>query len=188
MIQLEKQGTSISTLSVPQLLIATCKMNEGSFKEGVVLIYQHDKKGSLGLIINRPLEINLGTILNKLKIESNERSILDRNIFFGGPLDRNQGLILCLDTISDKNIAIEGRQQCLEDIAKGKGPKNFLIALGHAAWGPLQLEDEIEDGYWIQRPVDTSLLFETPIKDRWRIASNQLGFDMRAMTHFAGHG
>ncbi len=187
MIQLERPRTSISTLSAPKLLIATCKMDEGSFKEGVVLVYQHNKEGSLGLMINRPLEITLGSIFDQLNIQSNERSILDRSIFLGGPLDRNQGLILCVDSSSDKKFSIEGRQKCLEDIAKGKGPKNFLIALGHAAWGPLQLDKEIEQAYWIERPVDIPLLFEVPAKDRWKRASSQLGFDMRTMAHFSGH-
>ena len=165
---------------LPQLLIATCKMDQGPFKEGVVLLFKHDEKGGQGLMINRPLETNLGTILKQLNIKSHLSDVVDRTIFLGGPLDRGQGLILCLDSFSGENLAVEGQRACLEDIAKGRGPKDFLIALGHAAW--------IKDGYWIQRSVDTSLLFKTPVKDRWKTASQQLGFDMRTMTHFAGHG
>jgi putative transcriptional regulator len=189
MLQLELISNPIISMSMPQLLVATCKMDSQAFKEGVVLLYKHDVSGSQGLMINQPLEANLGTILDQLNIQSDLPGIVDKTIFLGGPLDRSQGLILSMDYQYDKNkIAINTKQQCLEDIAKGKGPKDFLIALGHAAWEPGQLEEEITDGYWIQRSVDPALIFETPAKDRWVAASSQIGFDMRRMTHFTGHG
>jgi putative transcriptional regulator len=187
MIQLESIQKSITTMKIPQLLIATCTMDQHSFKEAVILLYQHNHLGSRGLIINRPSDSNLGNIFKQLNIKTNLLNLKDTMIFLGGPVDRNQGLIVCLDSVDQNNLAFDSQHQCLEEIAKGTGPKNFLIALGHTAWAPGQLEDEIDQALWIQRPVDLTLLFDMPIKDRWRAAINQLGFDMRTMTHFPGH-
>jgi len=189
MLQLKPINSSMAAMSLPQLLVATCKMDSQTFKEGVVLLYKHDESGSQGLVINQPLEANLGTIFEQLNIESDVPSIADKTIFLGGPLKRSQGLILSLESDQNRNdIAINGKQQSLIDIAKGKGPKDFLVALGYAAWEPGQLADELAQGLWIQRAVDPALLFKTPAKDRWTAASSQIGFDMRRMTHFAGHG
>lgn len=189
MIQIQSPQTMIGNLKEPQLLIATYKMDDASFKKRVVLLFKHDHKGSQGLVINQPLEANLGSILEQLDIKTSLPTVLNKTIYLGGPLERGQGLILSFDTrAKNEQIAINGKQQCLEDIAKGKGPKEYLIALGHTAWYPGQLEEEIAEGLWLQCPIDRSLLFDIPAEDRWLVASTQMGVDMRTMTHFVGHG
>jgi putative transcriptional regulator len=188
MIQLESLSSPVVAMRVPQLLIATCKMDDSAFKKGVVLLYKHDASGSQGLVINQPLDANLGTVLEQLEIKTSLPTVLNKTLFLGGPVERSQGMILSMSADTDHNIDINGRQKGLEEIAKGCGPKDYLVALGYAAWEPDQLQEEINEGYWVQRPVDRSLLFDIPVQDRWMVASSQMGFDMRTMTNFAGHG
>lgn len=196
MVKINNVMNSIRPMPLPQLLIATHKLDDSAFAKHVILLHQHDDYGSEGVVINQPLEAEVGAVFEQLNIESNLNAIKQQKLYLGGPVERDQGLILSLEALQpqkdsaqspEKSIAIDSKQKVLEDIANGKGPKNFLIALGHTVWEGGQLEEELAKGFWIQRPVSSQLLFETPVKDRWLLASQQIGLDMGRMTHFVGH-
>ena len=76
----------------------------------------------------------------------------------------------------------------LEAIAAGKGPEQYLVALGYAGWGEGQLEQEILANAWLNTPYSKQVLFDTPIDLRWQAAAEQIGIDINQLTTPAGHG
>ena len=75
----------------------------------------------------------------------------------------------------------------LEAIADGSGPAEALIALGHAGWGPGQLEEEMADNSWLSTPVDADILFDLPFAARWQAAARRIGVDLSLISPDAGH-
>ncbi len=88
--------------------------------------------------------------------------------------------------INDK-LAVTASRDILYDIARGRGPRNFLLALGCASWAPGQIEQEMLDNSWLNCPADNRILFEIPFEDRWRSAIETLGFDANLISDEVGH-
>ena len=69
----------------------------------------------------------------------------------------------------------------LEAVAKGDGPKKFILTLGYAGWSAGQLEEEIALNGWMNVPVPrdqmAEIIFDTPASQRYQRAINLLGFD-----------
>lgn len=175
-------------------LIATPSLKDPNFSKSVILLYEHNDQGAMGLIINKPLHINLGSIFEHLEIESADDTIANHPILMGGPIGPEQGFVIHeeiakLDkTTIEHQIIISGSREILSDIAQGEGPKDFLVALGYASWGPGQLEKEIHNGDWLLTAINTELLFHTAAKRLWKaVAKDQLGIDITQMSQQTGH-
>jgi putative transcriptional regulator len=74
----------------------------------------------------------------------------------------------------------------LEDIAHGTGPRQSLLALGYAGWGPGQLEDEIRENGWLTSEASSEILFELPNDEKWSAALRTLGVDALTLSAAAG--
>ncbi|HYE08244.1 MAG TPA: YqgE/AlgH family protein [Planctomycetota bacterium] len=143
------------------LLVASANLTEPSFMRAVVYLLEHDEDGTLGFIINRPLDIPL----SELWSECPPGLITARIAAEGGPVEPNKGLLLhtCLDLPGVQamglGLAVGGD---LDALAKryleggdDSGPRLFL---GHSGWAPGQLQAEIEEGAWIVRPGKPELV------------------------------
>ena len=75
----------------------------------------------------------------------------------------------------------------LSAIAEGKGPVNFLVALGYTGWGKGQLEDEINRNSWLNIEADEELLFRTDLDLIWPRAMAKLGVDITMLSTMAGN-
>jgi len=75
----------------------------------------------------------------------------------------------------------------MQAIANNEGPKNHLIALGYAGWGPGQLEYEMSQNSWLSCPATEDILFNTPIEKRWKAAALLLGIDLQLLSNQTGH-
>jgi putative transcriptional regulator len=64
-------------------------------------------------------------------------------------------------------LAVTGSLTVLRDIARGKGPRKAIVALGYAGWGPGQLEEELEREDWVVIPADPGLVFDLPRGRVW---------------------
>ncbi len=177
-----------------QLLVAMPGIDDLRFNKTVIYIYEHSQEyGARGIVINKPaVKMSFSDILTQLKIE--ETSITNTpQILLGGPDEITHGFILHSDdyfrpetNYIQNNIALTSTQDILEDIAKGKGPEQKLIALGCASWIRGQLEDEIMSNVWLTAPADTNLLFQTPYLDRWQQAIRSLGVNHFYLTNISG--
>jgi putative transcriptional regulator len=75
----------------------------------------------------------------------------------------------------------------LEALANGAGPRRLLITLGYSGWSAGQLEEEIGRNGWLTVDADPSVIFDTPVAQRYDRALGLLGFDPRMLSLEAGH-
>jgi putative transcriptional regulator len=88
--------------------------------------------------------------------------------------------------ITDKLFLTTSRD-ILEDMARGAGPDNAIVALGCAGWGTGQLEHELTENDWLTAPADAQLLFSEPLESRWQAAAGRIGVDFAHLADYAGH-
>ena len=151
-------------------IVATNKSQDPRFKNTVIVMLDHDNKGALGVVINKPLgTFKIGSLLKNLNINDNSKKELynfEVPIYWGGPLDNNKILILHSNDYKNQNtknykdISVTNDYKALLDIARKKGPKNSLIILGISAWNIGQLEGEIDKGRWNLSEINENILFE----------------------------
>ncbi|MDT8386096.1 MAG: YqgE/AlgH family protein [Thiogranum sp.] len=177
-----------------QFLIAMPSLEDPNFFRSVTYICEHNDEGALGLVINRPLEIQLGEILQHINLEDATPEARQVPIHLGGPVQRERGFVLheplgdweATLRVTDR-IGITSSMDILAAIARNKGPQRNLIALGYAGWGAGQLEQELADNAWLSGPMDPEILFTLPNEQRWKAAAALLGVDMNLLTGGAGH-
>lgn len=159
-------------------------LSDQNFSKSVIYLYEHTSEGAMGLVINKPLHINLGSVLRHLKIKITEDIIETHPVLMGGPVGQEHGFVL---HESNNDIVISASKEMLRSIAIGKGPVNFLIALGYTGWGAGQLEQELNHNDWLIAPFDATILFNTPLEDRWRNAARLIGIDINNLSDQIGH-
>ena len=177
-----------------QLLIAMPGMTDPNFNETVTYICKHDENGAIGIIVNRPSDMSLGEVCRQLKFEVNLGDDDAQPIMNGGPVQPDRGFVLHLsgdgfDSTVDPEatIKVTVSQDILQAIARGDGPTPAMVALGYAGWGSGQLESEIAANAWLSVPTEPSIIFDTPIEQRWRAAAGLIGIDITQVTNYAGH-
>lgn len=175
-------------------LIAMPQLADPNFFHTVTYICEHTDEGALGIVINRPLEVRLGEILDHMEIESQTETLAERTVYMGGPVQQERGFVLHRPAsqwdstlkITD-NIGLTTSRDVLAAMARGEGPTESLIALGYAGWGAGQLEQELADNAWLSGPADERILFRTPVEKRWEEAAALLGVDLNLLSGDAGH-
>ncbi len=148
----------------------------------------------MGIVINRPLDVDLGDVLEHMDIEAEDSQASRLPVFEGGPVQRERGFVIhqpvgewdAMLAISD-NLGITTSRDILNAIAIGKGPQKVLIALGYAGWAAGQLEQEMAENAWLSTLADTQIIFNTPPEKRWQAAAAQLGIDLNLLSGEAGH-
>lgn len=176
-------------------LIAMPGMTDPFFARTVTYLCQHSPEGALGIIINRPIELSLGDIMEQMEIEIRNEAIRQMPIYFGGPVQPERGFVLHEPAttwnstlIVSDTIALTTSRDILEAVGQGEGPRRILVALGYAGWGKGQLEKEIVENAWLNAPADSAILFDRPPAQRWRAAADHMGVDISLLTAQAGHG
>jgi len=156
-----------------RLLIASPDLRD-PFDHAVVMMAQHDRKGALGIVINRPIARRpIATVLGALGVDPG--AISDSVvIFLGGPVSPHVAFALhSADYRLPRTMDIDGRMaltdaaEVLRDLGLGHGPKRSLIAFGYAGWAPHQLDDEIARGAWVIATADPGLVFDTERAKVW---------------------
>jgi len=184
------QTTSLTN----HFLIAMPALADPNFYHTVTYICAHNEDGAMGIIINRPLGLSLGEVLQQMEIPARSEIIERIPIYQGGPVQSNRGFVLhqplqkwdsCIGITNDIGIATS--RDILQAIAVGEGPEQSLIALGYAGWAPGQLEKEIMDNSWLNAPADTGIIFNTPIEQRWHAAAGLMGIDLEKLSIDVGH-
>lgn len=168
------------------LLIAMPNLTDDTFSRAVIYLFEHSEEGALGMVINKPLQIKLGNVLNHLGIEKVDAQIAEHTVINGGPVGQEHGFILY--TLPDEpEVLVSTSRELLEDIGENKGPEQFIVTLGYAGWGPKQLDEEITRNDWLVAPADKIIVFGTPIYDQWRKAAESIGVDLEKLSGQSGH-
>lgn len=177
-----------------QFLIAMPGLEDPNFFHSVTYICEHNAQGALGLVINQPLDMQLGEILQHIKVSPVENEARHIPIRLGGPVQQERGFVLhqplghwdATLKVTDR-IGITSSIDILKAIARNEGPERALIALGYAGWGAGQLEQEMIENAWLSGPADPEILFNTPDEERWKAAAASLGIDLDLLSGEAGH-
>jgi putative transcriptional regulator len=182
-----------------QFLIAMPGMGDPTFAGSVVYLCEHTEKGALGLVINKPVDIKLKNLFEKVELSLTRDDIADSPVFFGGPVQTERGFVLH-ERVGDaaspysSTLSIAGgaldmttSKDVLEALADGAGPKKLLVTLGYSGWGAGQLEDELSRNGWLTVDADPKVIFDTPIEQRYDRAVALLGIDPRMLSQEAGH-
>ncbi len=177
-----------------QLLIAMPSMSDPRFARSVIYLCAHSADGAMGLVINRHLgTLTFPQLLEQLEIIANE-PVDETVIHFGGPVETGRGFVLhSAEYVQDgtlvvtDEVALTATVDILRLIADGTGPRQNLLALGYAGWGPGQLEAEIQDNAWLNVPADTLLIFGDNIDAKWDLAFAKLGIDPSHLSGSHGH-
>jgi putative transcriptional regulator len=175
-------------------LIAMPSLADPNFSRTVTYLCEHNAEGALGIVINRPTDISLGELLDHLEIEDIAPRVAAKPVYLGGPVQRDRGLVLhgaggqwdSSLQISDR-IVLTTSKDILTAIARREGPKDYLVALGYAGWGPGQLELEMGENAWLSGPASDGVLFEKSSDQRWQAAAALLGVDLALLSSGVGH-
>jgi len=174
---------SVTSLT-DQLLIAMPAMTDPNFAHTVTYICEHSAEGALGIVVNRPLGLTLGAVLEQLELSPKDAALGGQIVYFGGPVLPERGFVLHdsgsrFDSTLKVNerLSVTTSRDVLAAMAEGAGPRQALVALGYAGWGAGQLEAELADNAWLSVPADPILIFGTPVAKRWDAAARAIGFD-----------
>lgn len=167
-----------------KLLVAMPFMADSRFDHAVIYICGHDEYGAIGLVINKSLNsLTFNDLLAQLDITTTSSS---RNVQMhaGGPVEVSRGFVLhSSDYYSESTVRV-GEHFCitatldiLRTLEQGQGPRKFLLALGYTGWGSNQLEQELQDNFWIVVEPSEEIVFNSALDFRWRASMASLGVD-----------
>jgi putative transcriptional regulator len=194
-----KASASVSRIDLTnQFLIAMPGMADDTFAGTVVYLCEHTERGALGLVINKPIDIPLGKLFEKVELSLDREELAGQPVFFGGPMQTERGFVLHEkqgegDSPYNSTMSVPGglemttSKDVLEALSNGAGPRRVLVTLGYSGWGAGQLEDEISRNGWLTVDADPKVIFDTPIEKRYESAVSLLGFDPRMLSQEAGH-
>jgi putative transcriptional regulator len=182
-----------------QFLIAMPGMADENFSRTVIYLCEHSRNGALGLVINRPTDITLKNLFEKVELSLDRDELAGQPVFFGGPVQTERGFVLHEKTGTDQSpytstLSIAGGElemttskDVLEALANGAGPRRLLVTLGYSGWSAGQLEEEISRNGWLTVDADPKVIFDTPVEERYQRALSLLGFDPLMLSQEAGH-
>ena len=145
----------------PCLLIASPQMKDPFFEETVVLLWQHDEDGAIGVVINRPIDRTLDEVL--FLPDGTELAAQSR-VSWGGPVEMSSATVVTTGAVDDDEgwalpggLSVTRSQTALDLLLQRQDP--VLLCLGYAGWGPGQLDDELEKGGWLYTDLQAALVF-----------------------------
>ena len=182
-----------------QFLIAMPGMADETFAGAVVYLCEHTDKGALGLVINKPIDIKLPKLFEKVELTLDREDLADVPVYFGGPVQTERGFVLhervgqaggqynSSLSIPGGDLEMTTSKDVLEALSNGAGPKKLLVTLGYSGWRAGQLEDEIGRNGWITVDAQPGIIFDTPVEQRYSKALSLLGIDAGSLMQEAGH-
>jgi putative transcriptional regulator len=183
-----------------QFLVAMPGMVDPNFSRSVIYLFEHTEKGAMGLVVNRPTELDLATLFDKIELKLEIAPLLEQPVYFGGPVQVERGFVLheshpnpsySSSLIIPGGLTMTTSKDVLEAVAIGNGPRKFLMTLGYAGWSAGQLEEEITLNGWMNVPLSrqqmVDIVFDTPSSQRYEKAMSHLGFDPSHLSGEAGH-
>ena len=190
-------------------LIAMPGLEDASFSRSVVYVCEHSERGALGLIINKPTDINLRGLFDKVDLPLQREDLTQQPVFQGGPVQTERGFVLHEPVVASSSETGEGveadetiyastmaspgglemttSKDVLEAMSTGAGPRRVLVTLGYSSWAQGQLESEVAENSWLTVGADPSVIFDTPVDQRYDRAMALLGLQSWMLSPEAGH-
>lgn len=178
-------------------------LKDNTFAKSVVYLCEHSERGALGLVINKASDIDMQGLFEKLDLPLTRLDVAKNPVLHGGPVQTERGFVLHeavfadadkpADPVYASTMTIEGglemttSRDVLEALSSGGGPRKLLITLGYSAWGEGQLESELAENCWLTVAADQTVIFDTPIEQRYDKALALLGVEAWMLSSEAGH-
>jgi putative transcriptional regulator len=188
-----------STNFTHHFLIAMPGLDDEPFVRSVVYMCEHSERGALGLVINKPSEISLKSLFDKVELPLRRDDLSLAPVYQGGPVQTERGFVLHesmmpgSEAVYASTMVIPGglemttSKDVLEALSTGAGPRKVFVSLGYSAWGEGQLEAEISDNSWLTVAADPTVIFDTPVEQRYERALLLLGLQSWMLSSEAGH-
>jgi len=185
-------------------LIAMPGLEDETFARSVIYMCEHSERGAMGLIINKPADISMRLLFDKVDLPLRREDLAHHLVSHGGPVQTDRGFVLhdpvCMDKPEDNDGAIYAStlkvpgglemttsRDVLEALSSGAGPRRVLITLGYASWGEGQLESELGENAWLTVPASADVIFDVPMAERYDRALDLLGLKSWMLSPDAGH-
>ena len=167
-------------------------MADPRFERAVIALCVHDEDGAVGIGIGHLRSaIRLRSLIVQLGLDAGVAP--DLPVHHGGPVEPGRGFVLHSDdwggqdTVAVSGLgAMTGTIDVLRAIAEGRGPSEYLVALGYAGWGAGQLDDEMTRHGWFAAPGSRATLFDTRVDQRWTAGFRNAGIDPRLLAAQTG--
>ena len=176
------------------LLLAMPAMSDPHFAGTVTFMCEHNEQGALGVVVNRPIDMTLQTLLKQIEIECASGKPAETLIHYGGPVQIDRGFVLHQPTGEwqstlkiGEDLGLTTSKDILEAAARGEAPSRMIVTLGYAGWGPGQLEHELSQNAWLTVSAEPRILFDIPAPERYAAGLALLGIDLAMLSGDAGH-
>lgn len=175
-------------------------LEDEAFSKSVIYMCEHSERGALGLIINKPSDISVQGLFDKVELPLRREDLTQTPVFQGGPVQTERGFVLHEsmmpgnESVYASTLSIPGglemttSKDVLEALSTGAGPRKVFVSLGYSAWGEGQLESELLDNSWLTVAADLDVIFDTPVEERYDKALKLLGLESWMISPVAGHG
>ncbi len=184
-------------------LIAMPSLEDAIFSKSVIFVCEHSPRGALGLVINKPADMRMDALFDKVDLPLKRFDLTESPVFQGGPVQTERGFVLHetvrtegqdpAQTLYASSMTIPGglemttSKDVLEALSNGSGPQRVLVSLGYSAWGEGQLETELGENSWLTVDADREVMFDTPVDQRYDKALALLGLQSWMLSIPAGH-
>jgi putative transcriptional regulator len=175
-------------------LIAMPGLEDANFAHSITYLCDHNAQGAMGLVVSRPLELSHDDIFDQLDLTDFPRGHT-QPVLLGGPVQTDRGFVLHRRVPGQtwksslqlsEELSLTTSRDILEAMAHDRGPRDVLVALGYAGWGPGQLERELADNAWLSLPAETDILFDIPPERRAHAAASRLGINLDLLSSARG--
>lgn len=177
-----------------QFLLAMPTLQDPNFHRTLTYVCEHSEHGAMGLVVNRPMALTVGEVLQHLDIEPRSTGIAQQPVHYGGPVEPERGFIVHSPvghwdgTLAlSESLGVTTSRDILEAMARGEGPDKALVTLGYSGWAAGQLEDEVARNSWLTCPASEDILFDIPAEERLASAAARLGIDLDLLSSDTGH-
>lgn len=175
-------------------LIAMPTLEDPYFSNALVYICEHNENGALGIIVNRPIDMDLAGLFEKIDIKLSAENLAKLPVYFGGPVQLDRGFVLhrpvgkWQSTLAvNSEVGLTSSRDVLNSVGSEGLPAEIIVTLGYAGWDAGQLESELAQNSWLTVPAKAEILFDLPPEERLPAAMLKLGISFTQLSDVAGH-
>ena len=164
------------------------------FAKSLTYICEHNEQGALGVVVNRPIDLSLQALFERINLQLEPRELHDIPVYFGGPVQTDRGFVLHQpvgewhSTLRVRDsLGLTTSKDILEAVGKGSGPAKMLVTLGYSGWAAGQLEHELGQNAWLTVEAGEQIIFDLPAEEKLPAAMELLGVDFARLSEDTGH-
>lgn len=169
-------------------LVAMPNQNNDMFSGSVVYVTEHaQNSGAVGVIINKPLGKTLKNAFKDVDFAQYHPTWSENSLYLGGPVSSDNGFVLHRTVADDDRLfELTNNRNVLSEIADSDYRNDLFVAVGYAAWTPMQIEAEISRNSWLVVKADVNLIFSVDPMNRYDEAMRLLGIKNVSQLYFGG--